>query len=81
MPQLLYHRTDHAARLLRDGFVDGSGAYLTDREWRGVWLSDRPLDINEGAPGDTLLAVTLDCSASTIAEFEWIEEGSHIVSG
>jgi len=31
-------------------------------------------DGNEGAKGNTLLCVTLDCSASTIAEFEWIEE-------
>jgi hypothetical protein len=31
--------------------------------------------INEGAPGETLLTVTLDCRESAIAEFEWIEDG------
>lgn len=44
-----FHRTSHAPDILRDGFKDAEGTYLTDRVWRGVWVSDRPLDINEGA--------------------------------
>ncbi len=69
----LYHRTSHAKKILADGFRDRSGYYLTDRQWKGVWLSDVPLDENEGADGDTLLMVKVP--KSIIAEYEWIEEG------
>ena len=71
----LYHRTSAAVAkaILREGFRDGTGTYLTHQEWTGVWLSDVPLDTNEGAEGDTLLQVKL--SEFDIANFEWIEEG------
>ena len=47
----LYHRTDvlAARAILRAGFRDGRGTYLTRHVFTGVWLSDRPLDENEGA--------------------------------
>jgi hypothetical protein len=72
---ILYHRT-HAAiadRILRDGFRDGTGTYMTTTEHSGVWLSNVPLDINEGAAGDTLLQVEMP--EQSIADFEWIEDG------
>jgi hypothetical protein len=47
---------------------------MTDREWIGVWLSDRPLDANEGASGDTILRIAV-ADEIDIGEFEWIEEG------
>lgn len=75
---ILWHRTAAASadNILREGFRDGRGRYMTDREFSGVWLADRPLDSNEGAWGDTyLLKVTLDCAEDEIADFEWIEEG------
>jgi hypothetical protein len=53
----LYHRTYHAREILTEGFRDGKGCYMTDRESKGVWFSDRPLDKNEGAGGDTRLAI------------------------
>lgn len=65
-----------AESILGDGFRDGRGHYLTDREFSGVWLSDRPLDANEGVPGEALLRVELACTESEIADFEWIEEGN-----
>ncbi len=36
-----FHRTTAAcaAAILREGFRDGRGRYLTDQEWSGVWLS------------------------------------------
>jgi hypothetical protein len=39
-----YHRTtDECAKLiLREGFRDGTGYYLTTRTHTGVWLSKRP---------------------------------------
>jgi hypothetical protein len=72
---ILYHRT-HAAiaeKILRDGFHDGRGTYMTTEEHSGIWLSNVPLDINEGAKGDTLLQ--LELSEQTIADYEWIEDG------
>lgn len=45
---------------------------MTDREWSGVWFSDRPLTSNEGAAGDTLLALQIPVSA--IRDYEWVEE-------
>lgn len=74
---LLYHRTTHdaAQSILREGFRNHADSYMTDREWRGVWLSDAPLDPNDGAWGDTLLAVDLSLPDEAIADYEWIEEG------
>src|SRR5262249_45212804 len=53
---LIYHCTTEAAarQILVMGFSDQTGRYLTDREWSGVWLSDRPLHNTEGASGDTV---------------------------
>jgi hypothetical protein len=42
---------------------------------RGVWLSNEPLTINEGAEGDTLLCVTLKCKWKRIEGFEVVELG------
>ena len=72
---ILYHRTTaaNAEQILRDGFRDGVGSFGTTREHSGVWLSNVPLDINEGAEGDTLIRVELPEQA--IADYEWIEDG------
>jgi hypothetical protein len=77
MPFRLYHRTerDAALAILREGFRDGEGTYMTNQLWRGVWLSNEPLDGNEGARGDHLLEVRLSAEESDIADYEWIEEG------
>lgn len=74
----LYHRTTsaNAASILTRGFKDAVGRYMTEEAHEGVWLSDRPLDANEGANGDTLLVVDLDVAAEELADkFEWEEEG------
>jgi hypothetical protein len=77
IPMLMYHRTTakNAKRILKEGFNDSIGSYGTDHEFSGVWLSLEPLDINEGAGGDTLLYVVLDCSEDELANFEWVESG------
>jgi len=69
----LFHRTHHAAAILREGFRDGEGSYLTDRTLRGVWLSDFPLDENAGADGDQLLQV--DVPDAVALDHEVVEEG------
>ena len=73
----LYHRTTHDAAqgILRDGFRNGAGRYMTDQEWQGVWLSDVPIDPHGGPSGDMLLAVDLNLSEKAIAEYEWKEAG------
>jgi hypothetical protein len=70
-----FHRTTAAAAeaILAQGFRDGRGSYMTDRMHEGVWLSDRPLDGNEGAYGVMLL--TVDVLAAVVEPYEWIEEG------
>ena len=57
------------------GFKDATDRYMTDHLWTGVWLSDRPLGIQEGAHGDAVLEVTTNLSESDLADYEWIEEG------
>ena len=51
----LYHRTPYPEEIMRYGFRERRGSMgLT-----GVWLSDYPLDINEGAKGPTVLSVEI----------------------
>ena len=69
----LYHRTYHHQAIMERGFRDGQGNYMTGDTHRGVWVSDRPLDSNEGAHGDVIL--TIEAPESEIAPFEWVEEG------
>jgi hypothetical protein len=74
----LYHKTmpDAANAILREGFRDGSGRYMVDKKFSGVWLSDSPLDVNAGGlGGEVILELNFDGSDSEIADFEWIEKG------
>jgi hypothetical protein len=73
---ILYHRTHNTEAILRDGFRDEEGSYgLEDFTLRGVFLSDRPLDGNEGAGGDYLLEVTLPDDCCDLSYYELVEEG------
>ena len=67
-----FHRTAHRDAILRGGFRDATGCYLTTREWTGVWLADMPLDANEGAQGEDLVAVELP--DEVFEKYEWVEE-------
>ncbi len=70
-----YHRTSVAAAkcILREGFRDGCGTYLTDQLLSGVWISDRPLDASEGATGEVLLKI--EVPADLVRDYEWREDG------
>jgi len=72
---LVFHRTSQAAaeQILRSGFRDHTARFLTEREWTGVWVSDRPLDNSEGASGDTLLQIEI--AEEILAPYEWVKEG------
>lgn len=71
----LFHLTTerNAANILRVGFLDGGGRYMTDAEYSGVWLTNAP-DRVEGAKGDTLLVVDLDVGPAELDQFEWKDQ-------
>ena len=69
---MVYHRTSHSAEILGGGFRDAEGTYMTDISHRGIWVSDRPLDISEGADGDVLLG--LDILVGLFEKYEWVED-------
>jgi hypothetical protein len=72
---IYYHRTDNAESILREGFRDGEGSYMViGTTFSGVWLSNYPLECNEGAKGDQLLEITLPDDLD-ISDHEWAEEG------
>ena len=60
-------------QIIRSGFRDTTARYLTDREWTGVWVSDRPFDNSEGASGEALLQVEI--AEDRLAAFEWVRPG------
>jgi hypothetical protein len=69
----VYHRTAHASAILREGFRDGEGTYMTTEWHRGVWVSaDCPLDINEGAVGDAVTEIVIP--QDLFERHEWVEE-------
>jgi hypothetical protein len=73
---ILFHRTteESAAAIIENGFADHTGNYLTESSHTGVWLSDVPLDINEGPKGDVLLEVALSIPENRLSEYEWAED-------
>jgi hypothetical protein len=77
MSLVLYHSTksENARAILKEGFRDGTGPYLTTSLHTGVWLSDTPLDENEGGCSEALLEVTFNCPEADLNPFEWIEAG------
>ncbi len=68
----LYHPTKHAAEILRDGFGETSGTYLTETDHSGVWLFDRPLDYVGQDEPDVMLE--LEMPESVVAPFEWFAD-------
>ena len=67
-------RWEAAQAILKEGFRDGTGTYMTVHERSGVWLTDTEDDSSGGALGDTCLKVTLDLAKEDIARYEWSEE-------
>jgi hypothetical protein len=51
-----------------------AGSVLSRTTFSGVWLSNYPLECNEGAKGDQLLEITLPDDLD-ISDHEWAEEG------
>ena len=72
MSCLVYHRTDAASAILAAGFRDSTGKYGMEKEYSGVWVSDVPLDVNDGAVGHKVLEIQVPQSA--LAEHEVVDE-------
>ena len=71
-----YHRTSsaNAKRIVSDGFVDAEGIAQSGDVFRGVWITDRPVDAGESMSfGDSLVAVDVDDPrhCARIDVFEW----------
>lgn len=75
----LYHTTTAAAAaaILRDGFSDATGSYgFVGKQFTGVFFSDEPVGINEGAKGDPVLedpVLVVDIPEEEILEFGWVD--------
>lgn len=76
---VLYHRSTIAGarEIIKHGFEDEKWSFgLRDaltgesiQAW-GVWLTDRPLGLEEGPPGDAMLEVQVDFSEEALQAFE-----------
>ena len=66
----LYHPTKHWAAILRDGFGERSGTYLTESDNSGVWLFDQPFEQRPG-DDDPDVILELEIPEAVVAPFEW----------
>ena len=73
----LFHitATADAEAILKEGFRDGTGHYLTDQEWTGVWVSTEPFD---GYDADAKTLFTIEIPEDVISEFEWVQPGMRL---
>ena len=73
---IFFHRTtpEAAESILGGGFVDQTGDYGWNIAITGIWLSDVPVDRQEGASEGALLLVDLNATEHELAEFEVVPE-------
>jgi hypothetical protein len=72
---VLFHSTsrENASSILREGFRDSTGNFMTSTSHTGVWFSDVPLDENEGVSSEALPRVSVNFSEDELSEYEWVE--------
>lgn len=70
-----YYATTLEARksILASGFRD-AGSYASTREYRGVWVSDRALEQDEGAARASYVVV--DIPEEVFQQYEWVEQSA-----
>lgn len=75
----LYHRTsaESADAIVISGFKDSTDKYMSNEDQAGVWLSNTPLDPNEGTQDGPLLLVELALSEQELTKYEWIQGNSY----
>jgi len=66
----LYHPTMHATEILRDGFGEDSGTYLTETDHSGVWLFDRLVDHKLGG-GEAAVLLEIEVPEDVASPFLW----------
>ena len=64
----------NAEAIPKEGFRNGTGYYLTDRLWEGVWISDKPFNDEHLSNTNTLFAIEIP--EEDISDCEWAEEGN-----
>jgi hypothetical protein len=74
-----YYRTSsaNAEKIVSDGFVDAESNTVSRGVFRGVWITDRPVEGADGMSfGDSFVAVDVDDPrhCARIDVFEWDEE-------
>ncbi len=71
----VYHltRAEYAAAIVRRGFRDGTGPFLTARQHNGVWVSDRALGIEAPLKLHKCACFEVDIPEALIKPREWIE--------
>jgi hypothetical protein len=67
----LYHRTYAAEAIISNGFRDGRFERLALGAAPGVWVTDRPLDEQDGALGNVVLVVS-GVPEHAVADYEWL---------
>jgi hypothetical protein len=74
---VLFHvtRKEAADAILTGGFRDGNNNGGIDLDLVGVWLSNRHLDSQSGAFGDTVLILTFCVPLRQLRQFEVCEQG------
>lgn len=74
---IFYHRTstENAHSIVKNGFKDSSGHFLSNRTWTGVWLSCRPPETADSLHGHSVLVVHLEMSEHESARWEFTGEG------
>jgi hypothetical protein len=65
----LYHPTRHSESIMRDGFGEWTGTYLTESDNSGVWVFDRPVDRRTGG-GDEAVLLALEIPEAVVLPFE-----------
>ncbi len=78
-PAKFYHVVprDTAIQVLVEGFWDSPSTWLPERPERGVWLTERPLNANDGLPPgwDTVLEVQFDRPLEQLSQWRWVTDG------
>ena len=73
---IVFNRTTEVAAraILAEGFRDARGSYGLPIVLEGIFVSDRPVDCNEGAKGDVLLSIELAANENELVDFEIVED-------
>ncbi len=71
---IMYHFTSREAAdaILRSGFINNRGTYMTSRVHEGVWLTDEAVNISQCL--EACLAVELPFTYDEITQYEWVGE-------